>query len=101
MSEPTSKGIRRDEYRDLMALWDAAKRAEVVPEPRGTTPTLPETYPDWCAALAVTHAHCPYDCEHPQPFIARPGLLLCGRCWFLAKTATEMQPCSPAICEEP
>lgn len=59
---------------------------------------MPETYQGWCAALGVTHAHCPWDCEHPQPFCLQPGQLVCGRCWHVAGERTEMVPCTPEVC---
>lgn len=60
---------------------------------------MPETYEAWCQALGVTHAHCIYDCEHPQPFILLPGVLVCGRCWFICGERTEMVPCTPEVCD--
>lgn len=53
----------------------------------------------WYKYYGCTHAHCPYECEHPQPFIHN-NELVCGRCWFLCNQRTLMIPCTPAICEE-
>jgi hypothetical protein len=58
------------------------------------------TYGEWCEAGGCTHAHCPDDCPHPQPFVAPDGRLLCGRCWFKYGEETEMIPCTPEICGE-
>lgn len=44
--------------------------------------------------------HCPYDCEHPQPFEVPDGRWLCGRCWFVCGMQTEMVPCGPDNCED-
>lgn len=57
------------------------------------------TYGEWCKEKGVAHAHCPYDCEHPQPFIAMDGSLLCGRCWYKHQLITHMIPCTPDVCE--
>ena len=59
---------------------------------------LPETYKDWIAMHGVEHTHCPYDCDHPQPFILEPGSLVCGKCWFIHRIRTEMVPCAPEVC---
>lgn len=56
-----------------------------------------KTYPEWCVANDCSHAHCPYDCEHPQPFIMN-GKLICGRCYFKDDDIVEMKPCSPENC---
>lgn len=45
-----------------------------------------------------SHYHCPYLCEHPQPFTVGE-LLLCGSCFFGRDAITPMVPCSPEICE--
>jgi len=58
--------------------------------------------------MIIEHSHCPYDCEHPQPFeLAHDpalgelsGKWLCGRCWATAKIATVMVPCTPETCED-
>lgn len=44
------------------------------------------------------HYHCPYDCEHPQPFEA-DGVLYCGRCWFVCRELTVMVLCTPETCD--
>lgn len=59
-------------------------------------------YQQWCAERGVDHAHCPFCsplCEHPQPYRAADGRLLCGRCAFQGET-TEMVACTPETCEE-
>lgn len=48
----------------------------------------------------VEHYHCPYGCEHPQPFLLADGRLLCGRCWFVDEIETEMVLCTPELCGE-
>jgi len=54
------------------------------------------------------HLHCPFDCEHPQPFVlaeTQPvGLqhyaskTFCGRCWHKDGVMTEMVVCTPKTC---
>ena len=44
------------------------------------------------------HSHCPYGCDHPQPFLDDMGQEWCGRCWNVKRTATRMVLCSDAIC---
>jgi len=53
------------------------------------------------------HDHCPYGCEHPQPFrfadtddvpVAFRGKECCGCCLFTAKILTVMVPCVPEVC---
>lgn len=56
-------------------------------------------YNDWCARMGASHAHCPYDCEHPQPFQTADGVLYCGRCLAKEGVLTEMIPCFPETCE--
>jgi hypothetical protein len=46
-------------------------------------------------ANGTDHAHCPKDCEHPQPFTSE-GELYCGRCWFRDGEMTKMIACTPA-----
>jgi len=58
----------------------------------------PISYAEWCIRHDCAHAHCPCECEHPQPFIGDNGRLYCGRCWFVDKVMTLMIPCTPAIC---
>ncbi len=55
-------------------------------------PFMPDTEEEWYAANSCTHAHCPWACDHPQPFISG-GKLFCGRCWFVEGVAVEMVPC--------
>lgn len=52
----------------------------------------------WYLARGCGHAHCPFGCEHPQPFLIE-GVLLCGRCWFKERLRTPMIPCGPEVCE--
>jgi hypothetical protein len=54
-------------------------------------------YLDWCKQRGVTHAHCFYFCEHPQPFILN-GKLVCGRCYFVYGEVSEVVPCTPENC---
>jgi hypothetical protein len=53
----------------------------------------------WYAERNCWHAHCPEDCEHPQPFLTSDGRLLCGRCWVMEQRVSEMIPCTPDACE--
>lgn len=53
---------------------------------------------DWYRRHGCTHAHCPYHCEHPQPFVYE-GRLLCGRCAVKDDEAVDMIPCVPETCE--
>lgn len=61
---------------------------------------------------AIDHSHCPYECEHPQPFERPAGWVTpagdtltkdtwyCGRCYFMCDgLLTEMVPCTPENCE--
>jgi hypothetical protein len=57
-----------------------------------------DAYDRWCADNGCQHGHCPLDCEYPQPF-GRDGKLICGRCWFVNGTETEMVPCGPENCD--
>lgn len=62
---------------------------------------LPTTLDEWYKAHDCDHAHCPHDCEHPQPFI-HEGKLYCGRCYFQCRyTLSEMIPCVPGenVCD--
>jgi hypothetical protein len=52
----------------------------------------------WYHANNCTHAHCPQNCEHPQPLL-HDGELLCGRCLILLGERSPMIPCTPAICD--
>lgn len=53
---------------------------------------------EWYTAHNCTHAHCPGDCEHPQPFIL-DDKLVCGRCYFKYDEVVEMIPCTPQVCD--
>jgi hypothetical protein len=57
---------------------------------------------EWYKQHNCTHAHCPYECEHPQPFICSelPIELACGKCWWDTKTIVKMIPCIPESCNE-
>jgi hypothetical protein len=57
------------------------------------------TYQQWCRWEGVMHAHCPCECEHPQPFVS-DGVLYCGRCAAIERRETRMVPCTPDICEQ-
>ncbi len=57
-----------------------------------------ETREEWYRANDCSHAHCPFECEHPQPFVDEEELL-CGRCWFKFGERTIMIPCIPEICD--
>jgi hypothetical protein len=52
---------------------------------------------EWYKKNNCEHAHCPDNCEHPQPFM-RNSKLLCGRCWFKFNEEVEMIPCDQDIC---
>jgi len=54
-------------------------------------------YAAWCAAHNCQHAHCPYGCDHPQPF-EHEGKLYCGKHWFDDLELVEMVPCDETIC---
>jgi hypothetical protein len=57
------------------------------------------TRADWYRQHGCTHAHCPYECEHPQPILDEDtGELFCGRCWFIEQQRTLMVPCTEKIC---
>ena len=61
---------------------------------------MKETYRDWLTERGCSHAHCPHDCEHPQPFVyPATGQLICGACWFEADTVSEVVPCVPGVCK--
>ena len=57
------------------------------------------TVADWYARHGCDHAHCPHECEHPQPFMDGERLV-CGRCANVEHIETEMVPCTPEICIE-
>ncbi len=48
---------------------------------------------EWLKAHGVTHAHCPFGCEHPQPYMDAKGEYICGRCAFVDGLRTLMIPC--------
>jgi hypothetical protein len=54
-------------------------------------------YGEWCLLTGCKHGHCPYDCEHPQPFIL-DGRLLCGRCAAKDDELIDMIPCTLEDC---
>jgi hypothetical protein len=54
----------------------------------------------WYAAHNCVHAHCPNECEHPQPFVDNDGDLICGSCWYFGGGVVLMLPCTTDICEE-
>lgn len=54
---------------------------------------------EWYVKNNCEHSHCPYDCEHPQPFIYN-GNLICGHCFFIDEIITFMIPCTPETCKE-
>lgn len=51
----------------------------------------------WYAEHGCTHAHCPFECEHPQPQFDG-GVLVCGRCLVLEGRRTPMLACIPGVC---
>lgn len=53
---------------------------------------------EWYKANACTHAHCPMDCEHPQPFMDGVDLICC-RCCVYEDRRSVMVPCGPAMCD--
>lgn len=56
------------------------------------------TKQEWYAKHNCQHAHCPDECEHPQPFLDGDEML-CGRCWHLFGERSLMIPCTPEVCE--
>lgn len=57
-------------------------------------------YSRWCRHYGVAHAHCPYGCEHPQPWVGQAsGRLYCGKCWRDSRKLTRMVPCKPELCD--
>lgn len=58
------------------------------------------TEQDWYRDHNCSHAHCPDGCEHPQPFLADDGRMLCGRCAVKYGEAVEVEPCSPLNCPD-
>ena len=53
---------------------------------------------NWYSQYDTDHAHCPYNCEHPQPFMNEEDLI-CGRCWFVDCIRSVMIPCIPSTCD--
>ena len=54
----------------------------------------------WEKRFGVTHAHCPEECEHPQPFFTDDGRFVCGVCAIMHKKLSPIVPCTPATCKE-
>ncbi len=54
----------------------------------------------WEKRFGVTHAHCPEECEHPQPFFTDDGQFVCGVCAIMHKKLSPMVPCTPDTCKE-
>ncbi len=52
---------------------------------------------DWYSQHDCTHAHCPLECEKPQPML-RDGKMLCMKCWVLDGIESEVIPCTPSLC---
>jgi hypothetical protein len=52
----------------------------------------------WYRLHGCDHAHCPNECEHPQPFLLPDGRMVCGRCAILDGQFVEMIPCTPETC---
>ena len=55
-------------------------------------------YMEWCRANDCTHAHCPRECEKPQPIIDDQGVAICGRCWCVDGERVPVEPCRPETC---
>lgn len=53
---------------------------------------------EWYEKHGCTHAHCPHECEHPQPLLDGDELL-CGRCLILCGERSAMIPCTPETCD--
>lgn len=53
---------------------------------------------DWYGRHRCDHAHCPRECEHPQPFMLADGRLVCGLCAIIGGELIEMVPCTPEVC---
>lgn len=60
---------------------------------------MDEASKKWYVDNNCDHAHCPHHCEHPQPFLL-DGVMVCGRCFFIEKVVTPVEPCNPAICDD-
>lgn len=59
----------------------------------------------WYKENNCDHAHCPDNCEHPQPFIqhgkaGHKNKMYCGRCYHKYNEMNEMIPCTPEVCKE-
>jgi hypothetical protein len=62
-------------------------------------PTVaPQTTSEWYERHGCSHAHCPNECEHPQPFMLDDGRVVCGRCAILDQELVDMLPCTPETC---
>lgn len=55
------------------------------------------TTEEWYLAHGCDHAHCPCDCEHPQPWVTGDRLV-CG-CCAVDGELCDMVPCTPEVCE--
>lgn len=53
---------------------------------------------NWYKKNNCEHAHCPLECDKPQPSIGPDGELYCMRCLCLFGIETKMVPCTPDIC---
>jgi len=53
---------------------------------------------NWYKEHNCDHAHCPRDCEKPQPSLIG-NRLLCMKCYILEGIESEMAPCTPATCD--
>lgn len=54
---------------------------------------------EWYKVNDCSHAHCKYECEHPQPFMLEDRLI-CGRCYILDNEVSEMIPCNSKTCKD-
>jgi hypothetical protein len=52
---------------------------------------------EWYERHGCDHAHCPFECEHPQPFMI-DGDLVRGRCVIKNSEIVKMIPCTPDVC---
>lgn len=57
------------------------------------------TKEDWYKSNNCEHAHCPYECEHPQPMMDGHNLI-CGKCLNDSQILTKMIPCNPETCND-
>ncbi len=74
-----------------------AERRDVNWELRRAVSDL--SYGRWLARRGATHAHCPHECEHPQPYIYK-GVLVCGVCHLHRGVISKMEPCVPGVCAD-